>query len=97
MNQLCAETRLVEAWKAVHLEDYCMKDTLTIREKSKHMRTRSNDHTLLETGQKDKYSNGSFLYLTAKVWNSAPQSVKEATTLYQAKGAIKRFVRTLPI
>ena len=26
INQLAAETRLIEAWKTVHLEDYCMKD-----------------------------------------------------------------------
>ena len=26
LNQLAAETRLLEAWKTVHQEDYCMTD-----------------------------------------------------------------------
>ena len=41
INQLCGETRLIEAWKTVHFEKYCMKDVLSIKEKSQHMqRTR---------------------------------------------------------
>ena len=63
--QLCAEIRLLEAWKAIHLEDYCLKDTLEIKKKSKHMATRSNKQTLLITGERDKFTNGSFIHLTA--------------------------------
>ena len=84
INQLCAETRLVEAWKTVHFDNYCMKDTVKIKEKSKYISTRSDDQTLLETGQNDKFTNGSFVHLTAKAWNCAPKSVKEAAKLHQA-------------
>ena len=97
INQLCAETRLVEAWKTVHSDDYCMRDILRIKEKSKYMSTRSDDHTLLEKGMNDKFTNGSFVHLTAKAWNCAPKNVKEATTLSLAKKAIRDFVKTLPI
>ena len=34
INQLCGETRLIEAWKTVHWEKYCMKDVLSIKKKS---------------------------------------------------------------
>ena len=92
-----AEIRLLEAWKAIHFEDYCLKDTLEIKEKSKHMETRSNKQTLLITGERDKFTNGSFIHLTAQIWNSAPLSVKDSTKLSQAKRAIRCFVRTLPV
>ena len=97
INQLCAEIRLLEAWKSVQPEDYCMKDTLQKKEKSRHMGTRSDNQTLLVTGDKDKFTNGSFVHLTAKVWNSAPINVKESVNLSEARRAIRKFVRTLPI
>ena len=33
INQICAETRLVEAWKTVHDENYCMADILKLKKK----------------------------------------------------------------
>ena len=36
INQLAAETRLIEAWKTVHLEEYCMKDILKLRHKGSY-------------------------------------------------------------
>ena len=53
-NQLCGETRLFEAWKTVHSEKYCMQEILLIKEKNKYA-TRSNDVTLLEQGEINKF------------------------------------------
>ena len=61
------------------------------------MYTRSNNHTQLKTGIKDKYTNGSFSQRTAEIWNLAPNAVKEAKKLSQAKTAIRTFVQSLPI
>ena len=36
VNQLAAETRLIEAWKSVHIDDYCMKDVLKLRHKGSY-------------------------------------------------------------
>ena len=72
INQLCAETRLIEAWKTVHSDDYCMKDMLKPKKKPVKISTRSAYQNLLETGERDKFENGSFIYKTAQIWNKAP-------------------------
>ena len=72
--------------------------TMLIRkEKSSHMKTRSNNQTTFKSGQHDKFTNGSFMQRTAEIWNQAPKGVKEATELPQAKRAIRTFVKTLPL
>ena len=40
-------------------------------------------------------ANASFNVDAARVWNSAPISIKSATTSYEAKKAINAFVKTL--
>ena len=91
VNPLAAETRLLEAWKSVHLEEYCMKDVLKIRPKSNY-NTRRNHVNFLETGAEDIYGSAGFVNTTAKLWNKSPDSVKEATSLSQAKREIRTFV-----
>ena len=97
INQLWAETRLLEAWKTTHEENYCMQDLLKRREKSGHISTRWNEQNLFQTSQDDRFSNGSFVQKTTKIWNISPKSVKEAKTLTEAKRAIRLFVKSLPI
>ena len=97
INQLNAETRLLEAWKAIHTDGYCMSDLLPVKSKNKHMSTRSDDETLMEQGQSHKFINGSFSHRTAQIWNAAPRGVKEASSIYTAKRTIRQFVKTLPI
>ena len=96
LNQLCAETRLLEAWKSAQKEDYCMKDILHMKNKSRHG-LRSNEETLFESVTEDKFANGSFLQRTTQIWNMAPKNIKEATTIYQAKSAIRNYVKMLPV
>ena len=97
INQLCAETRLQEAWKTVHKEKYCMQDILHVKKRNQHMSTRSSEQILLEPGQGNKFVRGSFVQKTAQIWNLAPRKVKESTTIFQAKKAIREFVTTLPL
>ena len=97
INQLCAETRLLEAWKTVHQEDYCIKDILQVKKKSKHMSTRSNEQTMFEQGKENRFASGSFVQKTTQIWNAAPKNVKEATTIQQAKKMIRQYVKTLPL
>ena len=97
LNQLAAETRLVEAWKSVHLEEYCMKDVLKLRPKGNY-NTRSNHIDFLDAGVNDIYGSAGFVSTTAKLWNKSPVSVKEAQTLNSAKIEIRNFVKNdIPI
>ena len=97
INQLSGETRLLEAWKTVHLEKYCMKDVLSIKKKSEYMSTRSNDTDMLEQGIVNKFSNARFVNMTAKIWNGCPREIKEEPKFERAKILIKEYCRTLPI
>ena len=87
----------MEAWKTVHLDKYCMKDVLSIKKKSEYMSTRSNDTTLLEQGEINKFSNSRFVNMTAKIWNECPREIKEETKFEKAKILIKEYCRNLPI
>ena len=97
INQLCGETRLLEAWKTVHLEKYCMNDVLSIKKKSDYMSTRSNDTTQLEQSAINKFSNARFVNMTAKIWNMCPKEIKEEPQFERAKILIKEFCKTLPV
>ena len=92
INQLAAETRLIEAWKTLHLEDYCMKDVLKLRHKGNY-NTRTNHVDYLDPGVSDIHGSAGFVQTTAKLWNKAPLSVKEAHTLSSAKKEIRNFVK----
>ena len=96
INQLCGETRLLEAWKRVHLEGYCMEDILSLKQKSQYM-TRSSEMPVLEQGEINKFSNGRFLNMTAKIWNQCPKEIKEEKKFERAKILIKEYCKTLPI
>ena len=91
LNQLAAETRLIEAWKTVHLDDYCLKDILKLRHKGSY-NTRSSQVDFLDTGVEDMYGSAGFVNQTAKLWNKSPNSIKEAQTLSLAKSEIRKFV-----
>ena len=91
LNQLAAETRLIEAWKSINKEDYCMREVLHLRPKGNY-RTRQNHIDFLDTGVDDIYGSAGFVHTTAKLWNKAPISVKEATSINLAKREIRKFV-----
>ena len=86
----------MEAWKSAQKEDYCLKDILRVKNKSTRG-LRSNEQTLFESVTEDKFANGSFLQRTTQIWNMAPRNIKEATTIYQAKSAIRNYVKMLPV
>ena len=97
LNQLSAETRLIQAWNTAHVEDYCLQDTLTKRRKGSYS-TRGSEVDHFEPGEDNRItSSGSFVNQTAKLWNQAPIQIKSATTLEQAKSLIRSYVKTLPI
>ena len=91
INQLCAETRLIEAWKTVNLENYCMQETLRIKPKNTHVVTRSDDFTVLQKGAPNKFSNGRFVNKTAEIWNDCPKEIKQEQKFERAKVLIKEY------
>ena len=49
-------------------------------------------HTSLQIGQKDAFYNDA-----ARVWNAAPNNIKDCKTISIVKKHIKTFVQTLPV
>ena len=92
LNQLSAQTRLVEAWKTANLEDYCLQNTLH-KAKKGHYATRRNENVLFDQGIDDLYGSASFVNQTAKLWNMAPDNIKKAKNIDQAKREIRNFVK----
>ena len=59
-------------------------------------RARSNG-LLLKESKVSNLSQSTFLNDAIHIWNQAPIAIKECTSLYCAKKAIKTFVAALPI
>ena len=51
---------------------------------------------LVEKG-KSTLSQATFLNDACKIWNSAPDVIKNCQTIWSAKNQIKKFVITLPV
>ena len=81
----------------MHTEKYCMQDILCVKKKNEGMSTRSNDFQMLEQGVVNKFSNGRFSHMTAKVWNECPREIKEETQFEKARLLIKSYCKNLPI
>jgi hypothetical protein len=96
VNQLSAEIRLMEVWKSLNKENYCLND-LFEKAESNNGNTRSAGLNKLKTAFKTKIRENSFVYPSVQLWNSAPPAMTTETTELRAKKAIRNFVKTLPI
>ncbi len=96
INQLAAQVKLTEMWKAVNTETYPIQMAAqSVSEVG--MATRA-DHQgrLIEVGH-SKITTQSFVGDASRVWNKAPLKIKEAKTIGSAKNAIKAYCKTIPI
>ena len=82
-----------ETWKAVNVENYPvsllpMKANMSDREVRNGTRVQFDEYARL------KVSRSSFVYDAAKLWNQAPQQIKDCKSLLSAKRTIKAYCRT---
>ena len=95
LNQLACETRLIEVWKSLNIENYCLKDVFERVEFSRQ--TRGSQKIRLKSSFKTQLRENSFQYPSVQLWNSAPQEITNALTESKARAAIKAYVQTLPV
>ena len=96
IDQLNAQIKLVEIWKALNVEDYPLKiDQQAIAENRVSTRADSIGR-LIEIG-KSNLVQKSCISDAIRLWNSAPDKVTCSKSMAQAKSEIKKFVRLLPI
>ena len=92
LNQMAAEVRLIEVWKALHLGT-----SLTNLFERIQGNTRQASQSRLKLGKNSTLRESSFLQPSAKLWNLAPLNVVEAKTESRARTAIREFVKSLPL
>ena len=92
INQVAAEVRLLEVWKALNLNN-----SLTEMFEKVQGTTRAANHNRIKVGSNNKIRESSFLYPSVKLWNMAPLSVVEAPNESNARKAIRDFVKRLPL
>ena len=96
VNRLNAQVKFLEMWKALNMESYPLK----IKQQSVNgvgaCTRASQKGRLIEIGRTNVTRNSSTSD-AIRIWNLAPSSITEANSLYQAKIAIKSFIKLLPL
>ena len=92
INQMAAEVRLIETWKALNLDS-----SLAGMFEKVQGRTRAANQNRVKLEKNCKLRENSFLYPSCKLWNRAPLSVVEAKSESHARKAIRAFVKSLPL
>ena len=97
INQLNCQIKLTEVWKSLNDDLYPLKWDKKIPAAKETMITRSaNNQTLLEI-RHSKLEDSTFMNDAAKLWNLAPQSIKDCKSVFSAKKEIKKFITSLPL
>ncbi len=96
VNQIAAQIKLTEMWKASNDPQYPIK--MKTRERQENaMKTRSVTRGgLTEVGRSTR-AKKSFMCDAAKVWKKAPEKIRTSKTLTPAKKAIREHCKSLPI
>ena len=96
VNQINAQMKLSEMWKAVNDEDHPFN--LIKREVGPNIRAiRSITNEKLPVHCFSELSRNTFINDGVKAWNLAPSNIKMCTSYASAKAEIKKFVKTIPI
>ena len=72
-------------------------DIEVFSETSTELRTRSADANQLNEAYGGKILTSTFVSDAAKIWNNAPESIKQCKSLYAVRKLIKNHTLTLPI
>ena len=92
MNQLQAQIKLTEMWKATYLTKY----PLQIGKKTCGTEIRTTRSVTLENLNEPRTLN-TFIGDATRLWNKAPSAVRTAKSIGIAKKEIKTFCKLLPI
>ena len=98
VNQMVAQIKLTEAWKASTDPDYPVNLGITRNEDHPSQReVRSNTRKEMKEGGRLKIIQESCTRDTGRIWNQAPRDIKDSKTIGEAKRHIKKYCKTLPV
>ena len=92
VNQLNAQIKLVDMWKANNLANYPTKIQNEVRTTTRAVTS----GRLIKVGV-SSCAKSSFHNDGVKAWNNAPESIKSCKSIWAAKKAINFFVKCLPV
>ena len=96
VNQLNAQIKLLEIWKSENIPNYPLKvskqgvNVVGVATRADYA------NRLREVGKSDLVQR-TCISDAIRVWNRAPEKIKNSKSLYTAKKEIKTFAKTLPI
>ena len=96
VNQLNAQVKLLEIWKALNMDNY----PLQVRQQNVPAMgavTRASQRGRPVEIGKTNLTKCTSISDAVRIWNQAPDVITEAKTLYGAKKSIKIFAKSLPI
>ena len=96
VNQLNAQIKITEIWKAVHKDNYPIEVKKYILEADERILRSKISDKLLVKGHSDLMKS-SYKNDAIKLWNNCPDSITKCTSVYSAKKAIKTCVKNFPI
>ena len=102
VNQLAAQIKLTEVWKAKNVEDYALsfdpyKRPHPVQDVNLEIPLRPRTNRVYDDYSRLQISKQSFNIDAARLWNLAPKEVTAAVSLSAAKNAILIHVKTLPV
>ena len=96
VNQINAQMKLSEMWKAVNDEDHPFN--LIKKESGPNVRSmRSITNEILPVQSFSELSKNTFINDGIKAWNLAPLQIKSCNLYASAKTEIKKFIKSIPI
>ena len=96
VNQLNAQTKLLEVWKASQDPKYPTQWERRSEIQKRSGLKSSNKPDLITNGTSRTQTN-TFYNDAANLWNAAPKKIKECNTVFTVKKQIKLHVKTLPL
>ena len=97
VNRMNAQIKLTEVWKALNIQNSPLNISLPLLDiNARGSRSTSEGRLQINKGR-SHCSQASFLNDSKKVWNAAPISIRECTSIHIVKKESKKFVSTLPL
>ena len=97
VNRMNAQIKLTEVWKALNFKNTPLNISLPIVDSSKRSSRSTTNGRLQIINGKTLCSQATFLNDGKRVWNAAPQSIRDCTSIGSVKKEIKKFVASLPL
>ena len=98
VNQLAGEIKLVEAWKSIHITSYPFQlEESNPNRLDLERSVRSTTTKKWKDFAVSKATRESISIDCAKLWNNAPEVIKNTPTLTGARREIKKFCRLLEV